>query len=346
MALYPEAILLGSSQMREAFTIPLATASFYGLLRYQQERSWTALVWMVAPVALYLPFSPPFAALMIGMLGLSLLVLAVMHHRTIFRQRWMWVVLIMITLIILAGLWMALRQFTPEGMINPLAMVSWWLRKSAFLQAYHSENASGLIQYIFDRMPTWMHLPLLVAYGVAQPFLPAALVAPSLSPIWPWITTLRAIGWTMMLILLIYAPILALSKEIRNSIQKQAFTLTLILIVWIGILVASYRGGGDLWDNPRYRSIFAGLQSALVAWTWVMHRRHSTPWLRRILFGVAAFTFWLLPWYFRRYTAFTWPIEDILITLGLGLSTACLLIFLDWIRERSDRKPPESTRHT
>ena len=39
MALYPEAILLGSSQMREAFSMTFVVISFYDLLRYQQERT-------------------------------------------------------------------------------------------------------------------------------------------------------------------------------------------------------------------------------------------------------------------------------------------------------------------
>jgi hypothetical protein len=358
MALFPEAILLGSSQMREAFTMTLVVASFYGLLRYQQsgvesERKWKSVAWMVIPVALCLPFSPPLAALMVGMLGVSLAIITVVQHKTIRwmefrRQRWLWAIMIILVFAVLGGLWIALRQFAPESMSNPVDMLGWWLRKSSNLQAHHSERASGWIQYVFDRTPAWTHMPMLVVYGIVQPFLPAALIAASLSPIWPWITTLRALGWTIMLIFLVYAPILALSKKVRGSFRKQAFTFALIAVVWIGILIASYRGGGDLWDNPRYRTIFAGLQSALVAWTWVTHRRNTTPWLRRLFLGGAGFLIWLLPWYIGRYSAFTWPIKDILITMGLGLTTACLLIIWDWVRDRSGHTrpaPPNRNNH-
>ena len=65
---YPEAILLGSSQMREAFTISLTMIAFYGLLRYQRDHSWLNLGWILFPLLLCLPFSPPIAALVLGML--------------------------------------------------------------------------------------------------------------------------------------------------------------------------------------------------------------------------------------------------------------------------------------
>ena len=41
IAIYPEAVLLGSSQMRESFTITLVVMAFYGLVHYWQEHSWT-----------------------------------------------------------------------------------------------------------------------------------------------------------------------------------------------------------------------------------------------------------------------------------------------------------------
>lgn len=329
IALYPEAVLLGSSQMREAFTMTLVVIAFYGLLRYHQERTWKGIVWMVAPLVLYLPFSPPFAAMLLAMLGLTLLIMTFMEQRYRVHRRWLWVILGGLTIVILVGLWLALRQFTPQDMYNPFAMISWWLRKSSYLQAHYSKHASGLIQYIFDRTPELIHLPLLMVYGIVQPFLPAAIVRGSHAPIWPWITLWRSIGWTIMLVFLVYAPILALRRKNTN-----VFSISLTLIVWIGIVIASYRGGADLWDNPRYRATFAGLQAALVAWTWIEHRRLKDPWLRRIMLGVIGFILWLLPWYMQRYTIFTWPIENILVTLGLGILTACLLIFFDWARTK------------
>ena len=94
------------------------------------------------------------------------------------------------------------------------------------------------------------------------------------------------------------------------------------------MLIASYRGGGDQWDNPRYREAFAGLQVALAAWAWVAQRSRPDPWLRRALVAAGPILLWFLPWYLRRYVYLPWPVEDLFKTLGLGLASAVLLLDL------------------
>jgi hypothetical protein len=326
LALYPEAVLLGSSQMREAFTITLTAVAFYGLLRFRSEHSRLGLAWVCAPILFYLPFSPLFAALLTGTLVLTAILTSGTLNLRILRNRRFWLVLMAISILILAGLWLALKQFTPAGMNNPLEMLGWWLRKSAHLQAYLAEHASGWMQKIFDNTPEWTHLPLLLVYGIVQPFLPAALVVGSQAPIWHWVTLWRSLGWTILLAFLLYAPLLAWRRQ-----QNRGFARALVLVVWIVILVASFRGGADMWDNPRYRATYASLQVALVAWVMIQQRREGDPWLRRALLSLGAILFWFLPWYLRRYTSFEWPIVDPFKTLGLGLLTACELVLWDWI---------------
>jgi hypothetical protein len=213
-------------------------------------------------------------------------------------------------------------------MTNPVAVISWWIRKSVSLQAYTSRLDSGWMQKVFSNSPEWTHLPLLLTYGVFRPFLPAAVVVGSHAPIWRWITIWRAIGWAFLLPLLIYAPLLA-----YRQIRDRGFTLVFSLIVWLGIIVASLRGGGDMWDNPRYRATFAALQVALAAFAFVEQRRTSDPWLRRALIGLFAIVIWFVPWYMRRYYGFVWPVEDLFRTLGIGISSAFLLVLWDWARE-------------
>lgn len=329
LALYPEAVLLGSSQMREAFTITLTAAAFYGLLRYQRDRSRKSLAWILLPVILYLPFSPPFAAILMGTLALAALTTTGTLARDILRQRKLWLIFGALFILVLAGLWLALKQFTPEGMGNPLEMLSWYLKKSARYQAYLSEHASGWWQKVFDMTPELLHLPLLLAYGVVQPFLPAALIVGSQAPIWPWINLWRSAGWTLMLGFLLYAPLRAWRRKNDASIAR-----ALALIAWIVILVAAFRGGADMWDNPRYRATYASLQAALAAWVWVDQRRSSDPWLRRALLSMAAILFWFLPWYLQRYTVFNWPVAGLFETLGLGVASACLLVAWDWARKK------------
>lgn len=344
VALYPEGILLGSSQMREAFIMALAMAAFYGLLRYERDRSWSGLVCILAPLLLCLPFSPPVAALLFASLALVALVMRFSlpagllasrpesaagasgrDVRRLLHHPLMWLALAGLFVLVLAGLYLTLRQFTPKGMINPFEMVGWWLTKSAQVQSYISAHASGWMQKVFKAYPAWMQFPVLLGYGIVQPFLPAALVAGSDAPIWYGIAIWRSVGWTLLLAFLIYAPLLALRKR-----QGRGFVLALCLAIWLVILVASFRGGGDLWDNPRYRAIFVGLQAALVAWAWVEHRRSADALMRRALLAIGAVLAWFLPWYLRRYTPLLWPVVDLFKTLGMGAITAFLLILWDW----------------
>jgi len=341
LAVFPDAVLLGSSQMREAFTISLSSAAFYGLFRYYGNRTWKILFWLTLPLALFLPFSPPFATLLFLMLALSALALSKDADQAN-RSHWFWVVVIGMVLLILVGLWFALGQFTPERMSNPIEMINWWLRKSADYQAHLTRLASGWLQKTFKSTPGWMHIPILVGYGTVQPFLPAAITVGSHAPIWPRIVLWRSVGWTILLGFLLYAPFLAFRKQ-----DISAFTRVFCLVVWLGIFIAAFRGGGDMWDNPRYRTTFAGLQIALAAWAWVEHRRVFDPWLRRALLALGAILIWFLPWYLRRYFGFNWPVSSLSLTLVLGTCSGASVVFLDWLWEnlKKRRQPPISERH-
>jgi hypothetical protein len=136
----------------------------------------------------------------------------------------------------------------------------------------------------------------------------------------------RALGWTLVLALLLYATYLAIR-------HKQLFKLPGVLLAanWFVVLVASYRGGGDLWDNPRYRSAFAGVQLMLAAWAWVQAREQKDPWLRRAIGGVVCMVAWFVPWYLRRYGTLEWPIVELQHVIGLGLGTAALYAIWDWV---------------
>ena len=337
IALYPEAVFIGSSQLREAFTMTLAIAAFYGLLRSQQEHSPAGLAWTLGALLLFLPFSPPFAALMALLLALAALPMGEAFLRShLRRNQWIWLTMVAVVLLVLAGLWMTLKPFVPDNITNPITMLLWWVRKSAGLQAYLSQHASGWMQKVFRQTPEGIHLPILLVYGVAQPFLPAALIAASQAQIWQWVAIFRAVGWTVLLPFLIYAPFRAWRYKV-----DQGFTFMISLIVWLSILVAAFRGGSDLWDNPRYRATFAGLQIALAAWVWVEQRQNPDAWFRRALYTVASILVWFLPWYMHRYTNINWPIHDLFKTLGLGLSTAILVCIWDWAR--TSGKEAEST---
>ncbi len=327
MALYPEAVLLGSSQMREAFTMTLTAAAFYGLVLYTRQRSRAGLVWIFASLLLYLPFSPPFAALLVAMLAIvALLVLPGSLSAAVSQPRRLWLVLGALALLILAAAWVSLGQLAPPKISNPLDLIGWWVKKSAEYQTHLTRSASGWVQKIFRSTPDWTHIYLLVAYGVVQPFLPAALVVGSEAPIMPWITLWRSLGWTLLLLLLVYAPLRAFRKD--GDPLGRAFSL----VAWLWILIASYRSGGDQWDNPRYRAALASVQIALAAWAWTASSRAEDPWFRRVLVGIGLVFAWFLPWYLQREFQIPWPVGDPFKSLGLGIASALLFVLWDWAR--------------
>jgi len=340
LALYPEAVLLGSSQMREAFTISLVATAFYGLLRYGQERSWQGLALVLGALLFSLLFSPPMAAMLLVMLALAAMTFGFrvgLEGKRVFYQPRFWVILSFLALLAFAGVWLTWGHFAPQGMSNPLELVSWWIRKSFDWQAHLSEQASGWLQKIFRNSPPWLNLPFLLGYGVLRPFLPAALADVTAVPVWRWVAIWRAAGWTLLLPFLVYAPLRAFRRVDRQNPQDINPRM-LSLIVWLGILAASFRSGGDQWDNPRYRAMFACLQISLAAWVWVSRRRLSDPWLRRVLIGMGCLLAWFMPWYLLRYLHFAWPVGDLFKTIGLGVLSTVLVWLWDWARmaERRD----------
>lgn len=325
IALYPEAVLLGSSQMREAFTIPLAAASFYGLVRYRDDHTAGNLAWILVPFLGALFFSPLSAALILACLFLASLSLLQLNTSQNRMPGWLWIFGLLLVLIVILSVWIALRENVPARITNPISMLTWWLKKSASLQAYLSQHASGWAQKLFKLTPDWIHLPLLLIYGIVQPFLPAAFVAGSQAVIWRGIAIWRALGWTLLLPFMIYAPFYTSQKKGQRHIIR-----VFALIVWIVILISAFRGGGDLWDNPRYRALFACLQTALAAKIWVDARESHDPWMRRIAILACSMLVWFFPWYLYRYYGFLWPIQNPFYILILGILTSLAWMSADW----------------
>lgn len=336
LLLYPESILIGSSQMREGFTITLALIALYGLIGYLQEHRWDFVLWLAGGLLLFLPFSPPFTALLAGMLFFTAFYYYAFNKGysqktgAVLRSKRLWLILVGVSILILLGVWLSLGQFTPEKTNNPISMLNWWLSKSAGFQAYLTERSSGIIQAIFDRTPEWTHPYLLIAYGIAQPLLPAALITTSEAPAWQGIAIWRSLGWTIFLILILYASIKAWSKD------GDVFARILTLLVWVTILVASFRGGGDQWDNPRYRVTFLGFQVALATWAWLTQRRSRDPIFRYVLVWIFLTVLWLIPWYLYRKFSFDWPVEDLFLSLALASITAIAYIIYDQVSKKRE----------
>lgn len=318
LALYPEAVLLGSTQMREAFTLPLAGAALLALAVWEEQASQPAALALVGALAAMAVFTPPMAAITALMLGLVLL----LGVQTPWSRRQMWTFAAVGTVAL--GLGLASAWLLTSGHGGGLRAVRWWLHEVFRYQAYLAERASGWMQVIFRSTPDWFHAPFLMVYGLLQPFLPAALVA-SGAPLWKGIAIARALGWSLLLVGLVYAPLTACRVERRRLL------LVFWMVVVIGALLADYRGAADQWDNPRYRATWAVWQWVLLAWLVVVYRKHRDPWLPRLLGGLGSGALWLLFWYLGRYTPLPWPVHDLFKTVSLGLLTGLLFILWHWV---------------
>jgi hypothetical protein len=339
LAIYPEAVLLGSSQMREAFLITLVMSAFYGLAVYRRQRTWVGPAWILGSLVLTLFFSPPIAGLTLVCLLAVGLIWGGFIQSDYKHKRWFWIALALTALVILIGSYFALERLTQRDFNNPLELLNWWFQRSAEFQAHLTKRSSGWVQRIFRSTPEWSHTPLLLAYGSVQPFLPAALGDLSGVLIWRLISIVRAVGWTLLWPLLLYAPIRAFSRNKGLKPEPgELLARALSLVVWSVILIAAFRAGADLWDNVRYRATFAGLQIILATWAWVSYRTAPDPWLRRALILVLSVLAWFMPWYIGRYTEFEWLVFDPFVTLGLGIVTGLLIISAEAIRQRKTRK--------
>jgi hypothetical protein len=316
VALFPDAVILGSSQMREAFLMTLVAATLYGLVRYIQERSLPGMIWVFTALILMLPFSPPIAGIFLVMFVILALS---MDGLGVFRQPRFWLIIGGIAIVAVIGIWLAWERIAPEGINNPLALVSWWFRESARWQAYFVKRSSPLIRRIFNTTPDWVNTPILLGYGILQPFLPGALLDQGF-PIWKGIAIWRAIGWTLLLPFLLVAPFV-----LWNVKDKRRMAIGLFAAVWMGILIAAFRSGGDLWDNPRYRVVFISLQAVLAAWVWVVQSSSKNPWLKRAIIGLGIILLWFIPWYLQRSGVLYWPINNVFVTLAFGIITVLIV---------------------
>ena len=310
LAVYPEAALLGSSQMREAFGVCLISMALYSLLRFKKQKISANFYLLVVPLLLALPLSWSFFS--------SLVMLSALAYLALDEWRLMRKPFVLASLALFAVLALVLVFLFVD-------LEKIWLVQSANWQTYVSANASGWVAREFERLPLWGQVPFLVAYGIFRPLLPAALIAGG-PPIWAIIGIWRALGWTVLLAMLFYATYLVFRSKVWALLPG-----ALLLSTWIVSFTASYRGGGDLWDNPRYRSAFAGVQVALAAWAWVRHKELGDPWLRRAFVGTLLMMAWFIPWYLRRYAVFEWPIVELQQVIGLGLASTALYVLWDWV---------------
>jgi hypothetical protein len=289
LALYPEAVLWGASQMREPFLITALAGALASYSLWQSGHSKRSL--LLASLALFiltLPISPPFVLVLIVTVGLSWLWERRGNLRHILPILVLGTLLALLSIVFAARSWGALEGIS--GSIWQI-IVGWWEHTGGTWRVNLVTDQSLNLDVLFLRLPSWSHIPFLVVFGLAQPFLPAAIVAPG-ATIWRIIGIFRGMGWFLFLPFLLYAPLYAFRKMGWRHISTY-----LSLYVWITSLIASYRAPSYQWDNPRYRVIYLVIQVALIGWLWVKRAEDRDPWVIRLGWAILGFNLIVAHWY-------------------------------------------------
>ncbi|MBI5297380.1 MAG: hypothetical protein HY869_18020 [Chloroflexi bacterium] len=315
-ALYPESVLLGGAAMREPYLMTFSAFILWGFVswHFRAERSdpngersrhlpdllsksravpGSAWVWLGLGLLGMLLVSPPTALV-------TLVILAGWMFFSSGKGQVPWWVIAAVLVIFAAGLFLLSSAINREGTLGggtPVGILGSFMREVNKWGLHQFESGSGWVQKLFDAMPAWLRLPFMIAYGVFQPVLPAALVEPT-TPIWRVIGILRAAGWYALLPALLFA---ALTGAGSGSARDRKVWLWLWAAAWGWVLFTALRGGGDQWDNPRYRAILFLWQALLAGQAWVWWRETRNAWVTRVLLGELVFLAVFSQWYASRY---------------------------------------------
>lgn len=315
-ALYPESVILGSSQMREAFVISSVALAFCGLVQAQKgSRGWLAGILLALGVLLVI--QPPIALV-------TILVLCVLWFlepgriRSWNRREWVragiFLGIVLMLALVVVSIWARLPSLQKSGSFE---VVFSWLQNNFNFQSYKLERASGWMQKLLDEAGERWWPAIVISYGIAQPVLPATVFEPA-AKIWTGINFTRALGWYLLAPVLIYALFASFRVPWK---ERRAQLIWLGLFTWLWVIISSANAGGDLIDNPRYRVIFLTWQALLAAWAWEWARIRKDAWLKRWFLIEAIFVLFFAEWYASRYTRLFsrlhfWEMIAVIVALG------------------------------
>ena len=327
-ALYPESILLGGSAMREPYLLAFSAFCLWGFVDWQVHQNKRSLGWLALGIAGMLLVSPSIALV-------TLIILGGWMYFSNERGRFPWWAAVGLIVIFLAGMFLLSSALDRQGNLGgggPLGVIQNFIRESFKWNVYKIEEGSGWVQKLFDEMPGWMQMPFVMVYGILQPVLPAIIIAPT-TVIWKVIGILRAAGWYMLL----PALILSLGAGSGSSTGKRrSIILWLSVVVWGWVLFTALRGGGDQWDNPRYRTILFMWQAILAGHVWVWWRETRNAWVGRVVLMELVLMLVFGEWYANRYLHLGFQLPFIwMVALILGI----WLLVVVWgiLRDRAHR---------
>ena len=330
-ALYPESVLLGGSAMREPYFWAFSAFALWGFVNSGIQE--------LAPVSPDSKLSDSRVWLALGIGGMflvspivalaTIIILAGWFYFTRGNARISWWMVISVVVVFIAGLFLLSSALDRKGNLgggSPIGIINNFMREAVKWDVYQLERGSGWVQKLFDEMPEWMRLPFVTVYGIFQPVLPAAFFEPT-KLIWRIIAILRAVGWYTML----PALILSLGAATGQSAEsKRKFFLWLSFVVWAWIIITALRGGGDSWDNPRYRTILFLWQAILAGNVWVWWRESKNPWFLRVIAMELIFLAFFGQWYANRYIHFGPQLPFALMVVFIAVFWAVIFFWGLW----------------
>lgn len=317
MALYPESIILGGSQMREPLIIGLSGIILWGLEHRKQDKRAGTITFIISLLALTL-ISTRYAIAVV--LLIALWTWSDLTTRETETRQKVWKSLPLV-LIVLAGLFISWR----------------WLIDTSRWDLYLMESSSGRVQFELDAIGEQFRIPFLVLYGILQPVLPAAIAYPGIA-IMRVIAIFRSTGWYLiapsLLISLFFIP-----REKDRKNRKVLILTACFILFWI--FLSSLRAGGDQWDNPRYRTAILPWIALVASWVMVFFNEQKNPWLKRTYSIVGVFCLFFLQWYLSRYYKLWARLPFMKMVLVLAATILVMIagfLLVDHLRHKSGEK--------
>jgi hypothetical protein len=297
-ALYPESVLLGSTQMREAIVIPMVAVAFFGLteIQFGNRSGW---LWIILSGLIMIPIQPLVSVISYGiLLGVWFFdpgTLGALKQRRTVLISVLALSILLIAILVASSVLVNLPSLRGTG---PLSVYLTWFKNNFTFQSYVLERSSGMFQSLLNSIgERWRWLIILV-YGIAQPVLPAIVGDPTAQMMLRVIGFLRAIGWYALALLLIYGTF----GVLRSRQEARRYQLIWISLVnWSWIILSALNAGADQWDNPRYRAVLLMWQVVLAAWAWEWARVRKDAWIWRWLVVELVFVGLFTEWYIGRY---------------------------------------------
>jgi hypothetical protein len=323
--------------MREPYLGLAVAVAFYGYARFRMGSYRSGALTLALSFLITLPVSPPTSIMVLAAVGGAWLWEGRVRGTV---TRWILLIAVLAALVGFSLTWRSWAQLYAAPSENPIALIRWWLAKGTQFETSKLTSASGWVQEVFSRTPAWSHSWLVMANGITQVFLPAALADNTGLPMARIVIIWRSLGWYFLVPFLLFAIPASLRWEGWRGLPT-----FLALFVWGMAAFVAYRYGGDQWDNPRYRAVWIALQAALVGWAWVQANRVSSPWLVRSALWVGGLCLIWLHWYVGRYYHLPrlglWP--TLALAGGFALVYPIVCAIIDVVRDRRSRQLTAAT---